>query len=416
MYGCCPSAISRGGRSVPSGKIRSLHYHALKDALLTELDDGVKILFHYSANHADDRGVFADEPTEIQMEIFPNQVWRPITEMVDLLVAVGLFKRMVTPDGVRVLRITNFLKYQHPKYYSQPAFCWLWELSEVPEPTKAQREALGARFDVKSWDEPIPVECEKCGDTGRLRFAKPLLGADSSSWYGSVVAGRVEIVPDDKAEDGVRLLCRDCRTDTVYTGPSGKPVRRNGVLVDEDWKGKAVEDGRTTRHQEAPSSGGHQEEEKGDQATGQSSDSPIVELAGRRRGGKRSKQTFEEGSVSAEVWSVFSTWRSSTGNQDAALTAGRVGVIVEALNNYPIDDVLDAVQGWEYIAYNRGENPDAVPVNELGLILKDHEHIDKFRDAKRKGSKTTTRNPQSRRASANVSSFEGESRTGDWGE
>ncbi len=89
-------------------------------------------------------------------------------------------------------------------------------------------------------------------------------------------------------------------------------------------------------------------------------------------------------SVSPAV-QVFRAWVTSTGRSGrTVLDDKRQRLIVRALAAYELEDVLDAVDGWRFDAHHRGENDRGRPYNDLGLILRDPEHIERFRDFKRR--------------------------------
>ena len=91
-----------------------------------------------------------------------------------------------------------------------------------------------------------------------------------------------------------------------------------------------------------------------------------------------------EVSVSPVV-QVFRAWATSTGRSGRTLLDDkRQRLIVRALAAYELEDVLDAVDGWRFDAHHRGENDRGRPYNDLGLILRDPEHIERFRDFKRR--------------------------------
>lgn len=81
---------------------------------------------------------------------------------------------------------------------------------------------------------------------------------------------------------------------------------------------------------------------------------------------------------------VFAAWLDSTKKTArTVLDAKRRSLISAALKTHPLDDVVDAVRGWEHSPYHRGENPDRRRYNDLGLLLRDAEHIERFRDLAR---------------------------------
>lgn len=81
---------------------------------------------------------------------------------------------------------------------------------------------------------------------------------------------------------------------------------------------------------------------------------------------------------------VFDAWIASTGRTgQTQLSPKRRRLITAALKGYPLDDVLDAVKGWRQSAHHRGENQQRTVYNDLELLLRDAEHIERFRDLQR---------------------------------
>lgn len=84
------------------------------------------------------------------------------------------------------------------------------------------------------------------------------------------------------------------------------------------------------------------------------------------------------------VDTVFRAWLESTKRTARTVKDSRRSrLITAALKTHPLADVLDAVRGWENSPYHRGENPSATVYNDLGLLLRDAEHIERFRDLAR---------------------------------
>lgn len=77
---------------------------------------------------------------------------------------------------------------------------------------------------------------------------------------------------------------------------------------------------------------------------------------------------------------IFEAWQCSTGHTRAVLDPKRRRVITEAVKAYPEDEVLDAVRGWANDSW-----PERPRQNGLHILLRDAEHIEKFRDLWRKG-------------------------------
>lgn len=91
------------------------------------------------------------------------------------------------------------------------------------------------------------------------------------------------------------------------------------------------------------------------------------------------------------VVDVFNAWKLSTERTSATqLDAKRSRLISAALKAYPLADVLDAVRGWENDPFHRGENAASKSYNDLSLLLRDADHIEKFRDLAR-GPRLTSR-------------------------
>lgn len=98
---------------------------------------------------------------------------------------------------------------------------------------------------------------------------------------------------------------------------------------------------------------------------------------------KNVNSTVEQGST-GPARLVFDAWLESTGKTTrTVLDAKRRGIIQRALKHYPVADLIDAVRGWKHSAHHRGENAQGTVYNDLGLLLRDAEHIEKFRDLER---------------------------------
>ncbi len=81
---------------------------------------------------------------------------------------------------------------------------------------------------------------------------------------------------------------------------------------------------------------------------------------------------------------VFEAWKASTKKTAATkLDRDRTRLITAALKDYPLEDVLDAVRGWEHSAHHRGENDTNTVYNDLGLLLRNAANIERFRDLAR---------------------------------
>lgn len=89
-----------------------------------------------------------------------------------------------------------------------------------------------------------------------------------------------------------------------------------------------------------------------------------------------------------DVRQVFEKWIESLGKDPTKyrLDNKRRRLIAGALEQYSLSDVLDAVVGWKQSAFHRGNNDRGKTYNDLSLILRDAEHIERFRDMQRDAS------------------------------
>lgn len=96
------------------------------------------------------------------------------------------------------------------------------------------------------------------------------------------------------------------------------------------------------------------------------------------------------GEEADEVRQVFDAWVEATGRSERTVfDPKRRRQVKTALKTYPLDELLDTVRGWRHDPHNRGENTQGKIYNDLGLLLRDAEHIEKFRDLERKSKGRT---------------------------
>jgi hypothetical protein len=86
-----------------------------------------------------------------------------------------------------------------------------------------------------------------------------------------------------------------------------------------------------------------------------------------------------------DITHVFRTWQEATRKHRAQLDPKRRRRIKAALAQYPLQDVLDAVRGWQHSPHHCGQNNTATVYNDLDLLLRDAEHLERFRDLWRDG-------------------------------
>jgi len=87
----------------------------------------------------------------------------------------------------------------------------------------------------------------------------------------------------------------------------------------------------------------------------------------------------------APIDTVFTAWQDATGHHRARLDDKRRRLIQRALKTYPPDDLVDAVRGWRNSPFHAGQNESHRTYNDLSLLLRDAEHIERFRDLERHG-------------------------------
>jgi len=87
-----------------------------------------------------------------------------------------------------------------------------------------------------------------------------------------------------------------------------------------------------------------------------------------------------------EVRAVFEEWvRVTKRTGRTLLDDKRRNLIGAALRDYSLEDCLDAVRGWRRSEFHCGENPGQKVHNDLQLLLRDAEHLERFRDLERAG-------------------------------
>lgn len=85
-----------------------------------------------------------------------------------------------------------------------------------------------------------------------------------------------------------------------------------------------------------------------------------------------------------EIQQVFDAWIASTGRTSrTVLDAKRQRRIRNALKVYSVEELVDAVDGWRFSPHHRGENDSGTVYNDLELLLRSSQQVEKFRDLKR---------------------------------
>ena len=88
----------------------------------------------------------------------------------------------------------------------------------------------------------------------------------------------------------------------------------------------------------------------------------------------------------ADILDVWDAWKASTGKQRADLNPARRRAITKALDKYPVEDVLDAVQGWVNDPWpERPQHHDITQLLHMGTTRKPLNVLEKMRDLWRDG-------------------------------
>ena len=87
--------------------------------------------------------------------------------------------------------------------------------------------------------------------------------------------------------------------------------------------------------------------------------------------------------ASPEVQQAFDHWREVMCHADASLAgklgAKRAAAIADALQTYPIAAIIEAIDGCARTPHNMGDNDQHERYDSIELILRDAQHIDRFR-------------------------------------
>lgn len=91
----------------------------------------------------------------------------------------------------------------------------------------------------------------------------------------------------------------------------------------------------------------------------------------------------KEQRASSDAQRVFDAWRESTGKDRAVFDGKRKSIVKARLKEFPVEDLILAVQGWKNSPFHRGENDRQKVYNELELLLRNAAKVEEFRDLAR---------------------------------
>lgn len=86
--------------------------------------------------------------------------------------------------------------------------------------------------------------------------------------------------------------------------------------------------------------------------------------------------------VPSTVDVVFDAWRKATGRTGRTVLTKQRRRVIEAriAEGYEADDLLAAVRGWKRSPFHCGDNETRTVYNELTLLLRNGENVERFRD------------------------------------
>ncbi len=121
-----------------------------------------------------------------------------------------------------------------------------------------------------------------------------------------------------------------------------------------------------------------------------------IDAAGTRASEQEPTERDKTPSVSETMTQVFNLWLEETGKKSGRtmLDTKRAARIKWALNNYELDDVLDAVRGWKRSPFHAGQNEHGKVYNDLTLLLRNSDRLEYFRDCWRAEVDTQTKVPE----------------------
>lgn len=86
--------------------------------------------------------------------------------------------------------------------------------------------------------------------------------------------------------------------------------------------------------------------------------------------------------VDEHVQRIYDAWQSSVGGRRRMTDARRKLIETRLKEGYTEQDLTDAVRGWQFSAWHRGDDPrtGGKKYNSLELLLRDADKVERFRD------------------------------------
>lgn len=98
------------------------------------------------------------------------------------------------------------------------------------------------------------------------------------------------------------------------------------------------------------------------------------------------------------VRDVFDHWRSVMGHDDAKLTEKRERLVRARLKHYTVEQLKAAIDGCKATPFNMGANRDGQVYDDLALICRDGEHVERYMRNARNGTGSAIALPPARAA------------------
>ena len=94
------------------------------------------------------------------------------------------------------------------------------------------------------------------------------------------------------------------------------------------------------------------------------------------------EQSLEPSKEQSSTQVVFSHWQTAMNHPQAKLDSKRKQKITQALKSYSIQDLCLAIDGCKASAWHMGVNPGKKIYDDISLIFRDAEHIERFMGSK----------------------------------
>ncbi|HAT1820081.1 TPA: hypothetical protein I8Z14_000564 [Legionella pneumophila] len=101
---------------------------------------------------------------------------------------------------------------------------------------------------------------------------------------------------------------------------------------------------------------------------------------------------ISDSSLLASTQNIFYHWQDVMNHPKAKLDDKRKRTIQKALKNYSVEEIKLAIDGCANTPYNMGENDKDQRYDDIGLILRDADHIERFINNADKNNETESTN------------------------